>query len=233
MSKMVVAEQMMRTGPPPNVKLVIPSRGRADIVTTHKYWANTILCVGESEVPAYREQYPDIEIVPHPDHIVGFPTFQWIYEHFGDVLFLSDDLGPLFWQGFGQGDTIEKMDAQTCYDVVQHVARVAWEMGAHMFSLSASHDVRNFVPQMPFRMSGYVQGKVGLFKGSKLYFPDDPYNPYGDYFISGLNAYYHRYLWIDNRFGCEETQPDMTGKGGASEWRNISHFERWKDQLER
>lgn len=220
--------------PCPEVHLVIASRGRAEVATTPKYWGHTKFCVSEEEAPKYAEYWPDVEIVAHPDSVLGVgPKVNWIMEKFGNVLPMSDDLGPLFWMGYAQGESIQFEDAQTAYDIVQHVARVAWDMGCYMFGVGHSGDIRNFMPWLPARMAGYMQGKTGFFAGSKLFLPDDPYCPYTDYFVSGLNAYYYRYMWNDNRWGCQEMIPDLRAEGGANEWRNLHHMERWTQLLVR
>ena len=75
------------------VAIVIPTHGRAGSVSTFKVFPMAILCVAESQEKLYREAYPDKEIVVHPDSIKGLASKrQWIYDYWGDVFQVDDDI---------------------------------------------------------------------------------------------------------------------------------------------
>lgn len=42
------------------VKVVIPTKGRAKTMFAHKYVSNCIICVQESELGIYKEYNPDL-----------------------------------------------------------------------------------------------------------------------------------------------------------------------------
>jgi hypothetical protein len=210
----------------PHVQCVIKSRGRPGAVTTHKFW-NAILVVQESELAAYKEAHGDeVEIVAHPDALVGGAGWNWVYDRWPNLFLLDDDLGPMFWMGHAQGESIQYFDAEHADEVVQHVASMAWQAGAYAFTLNSSADIRNFIPSDPFRLSGYAQGWIGLFAGSRLRWLEDPYFMYTDYYLSALNAYWHRILWVDNRFSATSIGDDARSPGGAQFFRNTHHLER-------
>ncbi len=53
------------------VKLIIMSHKRSDNVVTVETIDNCCLCVEESQVEAYKKNYPDVEYLIHPDSVVG------------------------------------------------------------------------------------------------------------------------------------------------------------------
>ena len=74
-------------------KVVIPSHKRHDRVLTTSAVNNAILCVAESQASLYRACNPDIEVVTHPDSVIGLnPKRNWIIKHFGTVFQLDDDI---------------------------------------------------------------------------------------------------------------------------------------------
>lgn len=69
-------------------------------------------------------------------------------------------------------------------------------------------------------MSGYIMGgATGLLAGSKLWFNEEM-KMGGDFWISLLNAYYHRKIWKDMRFAFTFKDTFMN-PGGLSEYRNV------------
>lgn len=78
------------------VKIIIPSKGRAKLITTHNYIINAIVCVAESELAEYKEHNPEVEYVTHPDSVIGIANKrQWIYDKFHNVFMMDDDLKGL------------------------------------------------------------------------------------------------------------------------------------------
>lgn len=64
---------------------------------------------------------------------------------------------------------------------------------------------------------------MGFNAGHKLFYPRE-IRFCGDYWISCLNAYYHRMIWRDNRFTFRAIDT-FTGKGGQAEFRNMNREE--------
>lgn len=218
------------------IPIFIPSKGRAGMVTTHKHFWPVQLCIAESEKDAYAAAHPEIPIVTHPDSIVGLKAkWNWMYAELGSFFSIDDDAGALIWLGMGPGEPQTKYSKEIAYEIVQATADVAKQMGSYLFSFGRHSDPRNFRPQNPMGLSGAMslQGCFGWLAGSKLYFPDDPYFPFGDYFISALNAYHHRFLFRDDRYAILHTQKTFQGTGGGSFFRNSYHMERGAKEMMR
>lgn len=212
------------------IPVVCPTKGRAGNVLTVDSVRPLILCVEESERDRYQEEYPDHELLVHPDSILGLaPKRQWIYEQVGDVFMVDDDLSALV-QTYDP-DLPSREDPEHAFEIIQSVGAMAKEMGVYLWGLANSHDARYYDANRPFRTTGYVNGySLGLFAGSRLSFPEDPHCAVEDYYVSGLNAYYYRRIWCDTRWGFQQVET-FKGEGGQSAWRTTAHEERWLKEL--
>jgi hypothetical protein len=217
------------------VPVVVPTHLRAGDVHAMKAVRPVILCVAESQVPAYQEAYPMQELLVHPDKIRGIsPKRQWIYEQMGDVFMLDDDCTELRKLHDPVAKTT-RVEPEEAFDVIQNTADMARDLGAYLWGLANNAIGRNYSAFHPFRTTGYVNAAfMGLFRDprGKLHFPDDPYCVAEDYYISGLNAYYYRYTWADDRFGFHQLQT-FHHVGGLAEFRNLGHEEAWMKELKR
>ncbi len=202
------------------IQVVVPSHKRADRVSTTLLvpWAK--LCVPESQADAYRVANPGIEIIEHPDSIPGLCRKRdWIYRRFGNVLMLDDDL-----TGFNRlytepGEAYE-VDPATAYEIIQRTGWTARQVGAYLWGFAHQPNPVTYKSQKPFVLTGYVTGcAMGMLSGSKLYF-DPAVRCNEDYWVSLLNAYYHRRVFKDMRF-CWLQKDTFKNRGGLSEIRNL------------
>lgn len=202
------------------VKIVIPSHKRADAVHAKNVILNPIICVPESQRKEYDEHNPECEVVCHPDTVIGISLKrQWIYEHFKNVFMVDDDITG-FYRLFGEPkcETPGRLDSKEAYEVVQMTADMCRQIGAYLFGFATVNDLRNYNPFDPLRLKGLVMGcGMGLLEGSKIYFHEQS-TLSEDYFASLINAYYHRYAFIDERFGMA-AKKTFHNAGGLSEIR--------------
>lgn len=202
------------------VKIVIPSMGRSSEVSTINAIDNPIICVPESEKKDYEISYPAYEIVGHPDSVKGLSLKrQWMYEHFGDLFMVDDDLGGMYRLFLAPGEEGSRLDPMEARAMIESTHQTAKELGAYLFGFSTCNDQRNYDPAIPFRLKGYCNGYgMGLISGSKLYF-DGLAVVVEDYFVSLLNAFHHRYAFFDCRFGFSQKKT-FKNRGGCSNYRN-------------
>lgn len=208
------------------VQIIIGSHKRAGRVTSHKHFANTKICVPESQYLQYRKYHKKADLIAHPDSIVGMSAKrEYMYRTFGDMLQLDDDCIGMFrvYRPPTSG-RIGSLRRATCtasraYDIVQATADTAKQMGCFLFGFGSHAHPASFRQLKPFRFGGYTpSGAVGLLSGSKLFFPTDTTLPIEDYWICLLNSYMHRKAWLDCRFSCG-FRATYTGVGGFSEFR--------------
>ncbi len=203
------------------IKIVVPSHLRYDRVKTTKAMANCILCVPQSQYELYREYNKNVEVVAHPDSIVGLtPKRQWIYEHFGDVFMIDDDMVGMT-RNYSEKGVKGRVSKKLAYDLVQHAAGVAKEIGVYLFGFSKSPMPTSYNPMQPIKLTGSVMGGAfGMLKGSKLHFKTDLVLT-EDYWVSGLNAHYHRMCYLDERFAFKFSNT-FANKGGCAAYRTQS-----------
>ena len=202
------------------IKIVVPSHLRHDRVSTTKAIDGCILCVAESQASLYKEYNKKNEIITHPDNLIGIaPKRQWIYEHFGDVFMVDDDVTQ-FARVYTESGEPTRIAKKVAYDLVQQAGENAREMGSFLFSFSKNPMPQAFNDLNPIRLSGVVMGGAfGLLSGSKIHF-NSKLNLNEDYFISGINAHYHRKCYIDNRITVR-FRNTFENKGGLAAFRTI------------
>lgn len=207
------------------VAVVIPSHKRWDRILTTSAVDNAILCVAESQRYLYEKCNKGIEVVTHPDNIIGLARKRdWITKHFKNVMMLDDDITHLtrIYTEKGEPTTVEPDEA---YDIIQMTANATQQAGAFVFGFSTSPAPVSFNSLNPIQLSGYVTGCAhGVLEGSKLWYnPDIICNE--DYWISLLNAYYHRLIWKDTRFYWAQ-KDTFVNRGGLAEFRNLDAEEK-------
>ena len=125
-----------------------------------------------------------------------------------------------------------RLTAQEARDAAEATYETATEMGAYLFGFAFFGDTRLFRPQKPFLLTGYVNGCCfGLRAGSKLKFRTDVV-AVEDMAISGMNAYYHRYLFVDQRFGPRQ-EKTFANPGGQALHRTAETERRDTETLRR
>ena len=187
------------------IAVVIPSKGRANTILTHKYVANAKVCVAESEVGEYREVNPNIEYVVHPDSIVGLvQKREFIRKKFENVFMIDDDIKGFLRMTQKQGET-SKVSPELAYDVIQNAGNMAKLCGAYLFSFNLLKRPEHYAGHIPLRMSGCIAGcAFGILKGSDKLIIDPRIKMCYEYFISGLNAFHYRKAFFDDRFSINQ-----------------------------
>lgn len=216
-----------------DVPVVCMSYKRAGAVRSVSAVSNLILCVTESEAAAYRDAYPDNEVVAHPDEVRGYcPTKQWIWDRWSYRVFtMDDDLTEM--RRMYDPEQKPHMSMEEAYDAIQSTAETAREAGAFLwgfanYTMSYAYDVFQ-----PFRMVQVVNGMShGVFPGLDVRLPEDPYFFGSDYFVSAMNFFKHRFVWCDTRFGFYQVKT-FRNPGGLSEFRTLDRERKSFEELQR
>lgn len=197
------------------IKIVIPSKGRAQSIITHRYIDNCIACVAKSELAAYKEHNPDLEFVTHEDSLVGLgPKKQWIYQKFGDVFMVDDDIKGMIRMTV-KAKQSGAVPSRLAYELIQNAGNMAALMGCYLFGFNKDIVPKTYKGHEPFKLTGYINGcGMGFLKGSKLRFNPDLKTNH-DYYICALNAYHHRKCFIDKRFAFNQAS-FANAPGGSS-----------------
>jgi hypothetical protein len=200
------------------IKVVIPSHKRANRVKTLDHVANAIVCVPQAQERIYREANPDAEIIVHPDSVIGLaPKRQWIYDKFKNVFMLDDDIidvKRLYADESNEG----RVDPETAWHVIQHAGNLAHLMGVYLFGFNKAPMPLGYNEFEPFQLSGHITGcAFGMLEGSKMKFRTDIV-AVEDFYISGINAYYHRKCFLDLRYNFTQ-EKTFVNVGGLSDFR--------------
>lgn len=193
-----------------NVPIICPTHGRAGQVTAFQAFGDDLtLCVAVSQEEAYRDAYPAGQLLVHPDEIIGSSQKRgWLYERYGTVFMVDDDVGQML--DFTEVPT-RKVPPAEARSIVQATADTAKQLGAVLWGFPGTANPITYKPARPFKLSPGVQlgCAMGLHPSKHLYFPQDHWT-HEDVFISGLNAYYHRFAFQDTRYGLPATF-DLSG----------------------
>ena len=198
-------------------KIVIPSRKRAGKVLTKV--SGAILFVDEKEKAEYKKHYPDIEIETHKSLASLSTIRQEIYSKFGDVFMVDDDISDVL-QLYKVSN--KSLDPDQAAKIIQKCYEQAKDLNAFLFGFNNDPVPTHYNQHKPFMFQGYINGcAMGLRKSPHLYFSGKTI-ACESHWINCLNAYFHRYNFIDKRF-CFQQKPGDTFKmlGGQTGKRTL------------
>ncbi len=200
-----------------DIKLIIPSAGRSENITTTKYILNCTLCVPESELEQYKKAN-DCNIITHPDTIVGLGNKRnWILEKYKSVVMLDDDLKGM--KRLYTKDLSSILTSSEAYQIIQETYFAAKDSGAKLFGFNHVVNPLMYKSLEPIKLTGYINGCcIGIIENNKLKFHEDIIGV-NDFYISLLNAYYFRYIYKDSRF-CMAQDSIRKNVGGLAKFRN-------------
>jgi len=201
------------------VKIIIPTKGRAKTIISHRYVAHAIICCPESEKEDYKKTCAESEVIAHPDSLIGLALKrQWIMDKFGDVFMVDDDIMGMtnLAKRRGEAGRVDPVDA---YWIIQNCANIAKLTGCYLYGFNKNVRPEHYSGHLPYAMTGYInECAIGILKGSKHLKFNPDIKGSGDYYICALNAYHHRKSFIDMRY-CFNQDGIGNAIGGASDYR--------------
>lgn len=219
--------QFMRDTPAPTPKILIPSHRRAHEVSTVKHVpaGRYSIVIAESQYNDYCRFHDKKTLICHPDEVIGLQwKRQWMYEQFGNIIMLDDDITQItrLYRRIDQWPRTSTVSANRFYDVMMQTTSIAWQMGAYLYGWGSHCNPASYRELQCFKLGGYILGgAMGIFEGSKNFWPRDTTLPVCDYFVSGVNAFFHRYAFIDWRFGIGYRET-MLAPGGVAQYRHAT-----------
>jgi len=203
------------------IPVVILSHKRANNILTKGAIANCSLCVPEAQVNEYKLHNPDLEIVAHPDDVVGLsPKRQWVFEKFGDCFQVDDDILDMRRVYVRNTEKYPfRLTPDEAYWLIQDTYETAKQTKCGLWGFNRTVNPKAYSGGDPIVMNKYIcGGGLGLIAGRNLSFPDFPYFVGEDYYISALNAHFNRYSYLENRFSFSFMMTEK-GKGGCADYR--------------
>ena len=215
------------------VKIVCPTHGRAGRVKAFGIFGpgTPTLVLSESELPKYKEHYPDADYDVHPDSVLGMNAKrQWMYERYGDLLMIDDDVIAFSDLGAAPGEDAS-ISPSMALEIVDRTRAEAEAAGAFLWGFARTLNPTHYSPQSPVGLTGFIPGcGMGLRPGSKLWWPDNGMMDLDDAWICLLNAHYHRYVWRNERY-CLQAVDTFASIGGNSTWRTSKEMSNGTNKL--
>ncbi|MBI9018017.1 MAG: hypothetical protein JEZ07_12240 [Phycisphaerae bacterium] len=201
------------------MQIVIPSKGRADIIAgrTLKWFPDAIVSVGEDEVDAYSNVVAKDKLLVHPANVVGIgPLRQWILDNVADpvVYMIDDDLKQLYDQtGFKKRRITDPAEAQA---IVERVAIVAQDAGARVFGFQICARPIAYRPFDPYHLNAWVGGSIGIIGRELRYDTSLLLRADIDFCLKSLMR--DRIVMVDGRF--DFAYDLFAGSGGGAKLRS-------------
>jgi hypothetical protein len=195
--------------------VVCPTHGRAGEVRVFKLLPEIPLCVSESQMPLYREAYPNAELISHPDSVKGIaPKRQWMLDELGDCIMFDDDVTGVSDVTAGAGEKAAVTDPAKVVGLMVRLMGMAAEIGAHVCGLSSYAHPLMFRPQNVFSLKQMIgSGIMGLRRSDKVMFPPKADLLNDDLYISALGLHHDRVVLTDLRYAAVIAKT-WTGLGG-------------------
>lgn len=175
------------------MKIICPSRKRAHIFQTKI--EDMVVLVDKSEEKDYKNI--GFEIDTHEGLTSLSRIREYAYRRYGDVFFVDDDIVSVERLYTTENQALTPTEIR---DLIFDTQYISSQVGAKLYGFNNDPNPTHYNQHKPFMMLGYINGcAMGLNKSDKLYF-DPNTTACESHWISLLNAYYHRYCFIDKRF---------------------------------
>ncbi|OFW47584.1 MAG: hypothetical protein A2163_00760 [Actinobacteria bacterium RBG_13_35_12] len=205
------------------IKIVIPSHKRAMDVKSKKVLPTAIICVPENQVDEYKYYNSEMEILGHPNEVIGLSRKrQWIYEQFGDVIMADDDIlnfVKVFLDKKDQKELGIKLTVSEIWGLTQDIYNICKETDIKFFGLNNSANPQVYSGAEPINLGAFITGGFfGIIKHDNFFFPPIDHFVREDVFTNCLNAFLNRKCWIDRRFAVCFYKMEAN-QGGCADYR--------------
>lgn len=201
------------------MKIVIPSHKRADRVKTLKLVPNAILCVEEKQFEDYKKFNPDVEIVCHPNEVVGLVAKRnWMAKYFGDLFMLDDDIVAFKKNYIEKGESCAIKKPEEIIHKIECLNEVAKLMNISLYGFSNKVSPVMYNEFEPLSLRSHITGcAYGVVYNQNIQW-DESFSLKEDFLISCTVKYKERKILVDHRY-CFIQEKTMTNPGGLSEIR--------------
>jgi len=202
-----------------NIDVLCPSKGRFSKVMTKRLFPNLKLIVRHDEVDQYKEANPDVEVIGTPASVKSLvATRQWMLEKFGTQFMVDDDIVSLKRMYAEPSEPASIDDPELVMQIVEMNAWMAQAIGAKMWGYQSWQNPTEYVSQKPFRFTTFLNNSyMGFLDGHDLAYRTDMEEA-EDYYISCLNVFKNRYMFVDRRFTFS-TKDNFLSDGGCNDVR--------------
>lgn len=203
-------------GSPPDVRVVIISRGRQDSIGKNALalFPYATVTVDEREVDAYSKVVPDEQLLPHPQFAQLSQIENWLHEQdLAEFVYWSaDDVHKLRCNVGWRARTFT--DPELIRGLLEVTAVCARDAGAYLFGFGHHMIPAYLYKDRPFALNSYVREVYGFRRGHGLV-ADQNVEQHYDVDMALQSLLKHRIIWRDDRW-VFESQPLGSAKGGEA-----------------
>lgn len=225
-----------------NISVNAPSYKRPDDVRTLSYLPYCRIWVDAKEFDAYKENYPDAEIIACPDGVQGnlCRVRNYIlkseFERGMDVVLIIDDDFTCLRRfevdsDDGWGYDTHIVTAEELLPIVEKYSIIAEEIGAKFWGVNCNSDPMAFRHNTPFSTRSYIGGPFQCFlKGNRCWY-DERLPLKEDYDMTLQQMNMERVVLRVNAYHylCKQSEQ----KGGCATYRNRQREEEQLEALRR
>lgn len=206
------------------VKIIVPSRGRANNVSTKKVVNDIIIVCPFDEYEEYKEHNPDIEIIQRPKEVMGISLVrQYILDKFEDPFMIDDDIEGLRRLYEEDNEKAQVFTSKEIEDIINHTKFLSEELGAKMYGFTHKHNPVIYEAFRPYLMTGFIcASSCGFNKNHGLRENIDIISA-DDYYMSGLNMYHNRFNLFNTRYVFKKIE-NFKNAGGLQMVRNTENI---------
>ena len=198
-----------------DLKVVIPSRGRSDTITTHELMPYADVVVPESQVAEYSQVCDNVS--PVPDEVAGMGAIrQWVLDNYEQevVVMADDDVTAMFCVSALSAYDMTGVDS--IWHALLSAAVCARDLGVSLFGFNQGNgDARKYQPGRPFSLTSWIGGVVGVVGRRVRWNPKQRLKADVDAVMEALLK--DRILWVDQRFSFVQHRDH--NKGGNEPYR--------------
>lgn len=193
------------------VKHIIPSRGRAALITTHHLIDAVVVCP-ESEERDYRSVLPaHVKLDTVPDKVEGLAAVRnYIISNYKEkaVIMYDDDITKFAYMGY---DEVHQLYSPArIKEVMESIALCADDAGVKLFGVAPyGCDLKKYKANQPFTLASMVYGIVGVIGKEMLYDERNKLKPDIDFTLQNLLQ--KRIVWIDARYQFKKSAKHSVG----------------------
>jgi hypothetical protein len=211
------------------VKIVVPSRKRADTIAEHtlSVFPDAYVLVAEEEEKDYAKvsKIRQGHLLTHPN----LPNLAAIYNHILDEILPLDDAVAICGDDTLQFHALigwaprRIRDPQQAMSVVRNAAQCAKDAGAKLFGFGANPNPICYEPCRPIKLSRWIGSPFGMLHGIDIRF-DERLALMQDVDFCLQSLLKHRIIWCDSRFAT--TGIALNNAGGNAHLRSEAAYEK-------
>lgn len=205
-----------------NYRIVIPSKNNSDRVLSFDLFDSVSLVVPKNQASDYARNYGKKNVTALPEDIdTKAKVRNWIRLTFEEEwIFMIDDNVDIMMRMYppkkGRDRTVD--DSELITAIIENTIMSASQYGSLLFGFSESTTYSHYDVFNPISTFGFISTKAfGIHKDMDFEFKGEYLQ---GHWMTGINAYKYRKVYIDNRFSFRKLRGTLS-QAPQEEWRKL------------